>query len=447
MEREKVKAVVDLFAGPGGLAEGFEQAGFRILASVEADVWAAETLRTRRLFRYLSVAGQIETYWQYVRGERSRADLLKSMPETVADGVIHAYISDDTRADILSRIEGMLKKGGYQAVDGMVGGPPCELYSLIGRARYRCMPEKYACDPRLRLFEHYLFFLERLKPRFFVFENVQGILSARLDQQSVLEILMESFARVGYILAEPPDGTVKGYILNSLHYGVPQTRRRLILIGFREDAVFRQPALREIYQHLPRQTQNPITVHDAIADLPALRPGEGNDRYAGAYPSTSGVSAYAIRLRKDSQGVLNHRARTHMDSDLQRYRFFIEMAQRGEKADLETLARLRPDLMPAHRNRSGFLDRFRVQWWDRPSSTITSHLSRDGHAYIHPDIRQLRTITVREAARLQSFPDNYFFEGPRTAQFRQVGNAVPPLMAHEIARAIMQVLYGGGEAD
>ena len=359
---------VDLFAGPGGLGEGFSQAGFDVICSVEKDEWAARTLRTRVMFRILKQLNRISLYWDYVRGNKTLEDIFYLYPEVryeMDSRVLQKTISDGSRAGILKYIEKRLKDSGATNLSALLGGPPCQLYSPIGRARYSSMKDKFYRDSRRRLFEHYIFFLRALQPIIFVFENVYGITSATLKRKKLLEILFEEFDKCGYIIPASDNRFTNRncYILNSLYFGVPQIRKRLILIGYRKD--FQTYGLNEIYKvieqdYLPLENSYPV-VRDAISDLPAVRPGDGNDKWFGPYSDFVKVSKYASVLREESEGVLNHRARMHMKEDLERYKYFIEHSNNGRKADLNVLKKERPDLLPAHRNLDGFLDRFKVQ--------------------------------------------------------------------------------------
>lgn len=442
---------VDLFAGCGGLSEGFIQAGFDVVAEVEMDGWACETLRTRHLYRELHKIRKGRLYNKYLREEISRNDILDSFPQikrSISHRVIQATLGKEGTDEVLQRIEASKRLHGASKIDVLLGGPPCQCYSLVGRARD---PLRMQNDERHYLYKYYLEILEQLKPDFFVYENVPGLFTAKAEGKEIFSRILTDFS-----LLNPPYGVTPpleqiyedpcSYIINSVDFHVPQRRKRLILVGYRKSLEDRHPEVLEIFKKLQRcgsrnSAMGRLTVDDAIGDLPHLKPGDGSNGWAGPYNQNTNLKHYQIKMRRESPGIIHHRARTHMDSDLERYKFFIMHHKNGNgAATLDDLREERPDLIPHHRHLDKFLDRFKVQWWTQPSSTITAHIHKDGHYYIHPDIHQCRSFTVREAARCQSFPDNFKFEGPRTEQFRQVGNAVPPLLAYVVARMIKKEL-------
>jgi len=442
---------IDLFAGCGGLSEGFIQAGFEVIAQIEMDRWACETLKTRHVYHELKRIKKKYLYDKYVKEEISREEILRRfyhINEAISHRVIQATLGKDKNGEILKRIELTMKYHGASKFHVLLGGPPCQPYSLAGRARD---PWRMENDERHFLYKHYLEILESLQPDFFVYENVPGLFTARVRGRRIFEKMLEDFTSLhpSYEIVPPLQQIYiepRNYILDSTHFFIPQRRKRLILIGYKKSLEKKNPEIRNIFANLQKlalrnSKRGSLTVDDAIGDLPPLKPGEGSDGWYGHYPPVSSLKAYQIKMRRGSPGILNHRARIHMRSDLERYKFFIEYHKNGnEAATLETLKTERPDLLPEHKHLDKFLDRFKVQWWTRPSSTITAHICKDGHYYIHPDIHQCRSFTVREAARCQSFPDNFKFEGPRTEQFKQVGNAVPPLLAKVIGRFILKEL-------
>ena len=455
MKKKSKFYAIDLFSGCGGLSEGFIQAGFEVIAQIERDRWACETLRTRHMYYELKRIKKKYLYDRYLKEEISRDEILNRfdyIDEAISHRVIHATLGDDEKEKILKRIELTMKYHRTTKFHVLLGGPPCQPYSLAGRSRD---PFRMENDERHFLYRHYLEILENLQPDFFVYENVPGLFTARVGGRRIFEKILEDFIslRPSYVIIPPLQQIYTdpcNYILDSADFYIPQRRKRLILIGYKKSLEKKNPKIKNIFTELQKlaitnRKKGRLTVDDAIGDLPPLKPGEGNDGWYGYYSSGSNLKAYQIRMRRNSLGILNHKARTHMENDLERYKFFIEYHKDGnESATLDTLKRTRPDLLPAHKHLDKFLDRFKVQWWTHPSSTITAHISKDGHYYIHPDIHQCRSFTVREAARCQSFPDNYKFEGPRTEQFRQVGNAVPPLLARTIARFIhaeLQKIY------
>ncbi len=409
---------IDLFAGVGGLSEGFKKAGFTPIAHVELDKAACYTLKTRVAYHYLKAKKRLPEYIDYLKGFINRDELYRKIPHNVMASVINAEIAYDN-SNTFEQIEGLLNK---KNVDLIIGGPPCQAYSLAGRSRNRGMTN----DNRNYLYVFYGRFLERYKPKVFVFENVMGLLSA--DKGRYITDLIASFKRIGY--------NVDFRILDAKNFGVLQSRKRVILIGW-------QKSLKRFNYPIFKEVKHSFLVGEVFRDLPSLNAGEGFDKNYNYSTSITDYLKFGY-IRNGIDVLTQHVCRPHTAQDKEIYRIAVEHLQDGKRLKYTSL----PLRLKTHKNDRSFFDRFKVVD-DKAafSQTIVAHISRDGHYYIHPDIQQNRSLSVREAARLQSFSDDFYFEGVkegknRTAAFKQIGNAVPPLMATMIAKKIKTLLNG-----
>ncbi len=391
---------IDLFAGCGGLSEGFYREGFKSLAHVEIDHWACETLRTRM------------KYYGY-------KDYEKEVIE-----------HDITSKDILKRIDNAVNG---RSVDIIIGGPPCQAYSTAGRVRDG---KRMATDPRNYLFESYVKILNHYKPIFFVFENVTGLLSAQVNGAPIFPKVLKALGKKYKVIGNP-----EILVHNTADYGVPQLRKRVIIIGVRKD-IDKDPL--QLYQDIIKTHWNPETseeerkgrkrfvdVKKAIGDLPPVEPGCDESTQEHSYPCDN---EFLKRVgKKGVHPLMDHVARSHNDLDRERFQVMI-----NNHWTFGQLRRLMPQY--EHEHARVFDNSYVVQWWDLPSKTILAHIYKDGFQFIHPDEKQRRTFTVREAARIQSFPDDFEFKGSRSEKYKQIGNAVPPLFAEALAKSIRKNL-------
>lgn len=410
MKAEKQHTVIDLFAGAGGLSEGFVQAGFVPIAHVEMDKDACNTLRTRCCFHYLRVNNQLDIYYKYLKGEITRETLYASVPADVTNAVINVEISDKTINDIFDKIK-LLGKG--RKIDMLIGGPPCQAYSLLGRHR-KAMED----DPRTLLYLQYGKFLKEFKPKGFVFENVPGLLSAKKGEH--FQNLQSYFDKLGY--------KVHFKMLNASDYGVLQERRRIIIVGWQKDNDMGYPDIEKI--------ATDAVINDILGDLPLLKAGE--KEMVSSYKKENNSYLRESGIRSDGERfVTQNITRPVNANDAAIYAYSIKLWDskqvRVKYTDL-------PIELRTQKNEDSFLDRFKVVNGKGNAHTVVAHLAKDGHYYIHPSLNVCRSISVREAARMQSFPDNFYFEGSRSAMFKQIGNAVPVLMAKKIAESIKQLL-------
>ena len=409
---------IDLFAGAGGLSEGFTRMGFTPIAHVEMNKDACDTLRTRADFHWLRENGKENIYYNYLKSENRDKDFFwkeNGVPQHVVDSVINKEISKETLSEIFELIDSIL---GDKNVDVVIGGPPCQAYSVAGRAR-----KNMDGDPRNFLYQYYIKFLKKYRPKMFVFENVPGILSAKNGEY--LDKIFEAVRNAGYELSLP---TNSQKFLNSKNFGVLQDRKRVIIVGWRKELALSYPDF-EITE--PKFK----ILKDLFADLPELKNGEGTMN-AVKYKKPTTEYLKQSKIRGEIDFVTQHIARPNNENDLEIYRMAVEEMNQGKRLNYAKL----PERLIRHKNTSSFTNRFQVVNGDGISHTVVAHIAMDGHYYIHPDIKQNRSITIREAARIQSFPDDYFFEGSRTAVFKQIGNAVPPLMAEKIAKKIKEIL-------
>lgn len=461
--------VVDVFAGPGGLNEGFSASGdgtnFSIAASFEMESNAIETLRLRAATRALNCDGLHPAYEELLAGTRNLDSLRTTEAfakelERAAAHVHQIVLGEPERARVQSIIGEAIKPSEPWV---LIGGPPCQAYSLAGRSR-RTHDAAFEDDHKHFLYREYLDILERFRPPVFVMENVKGLLSAGHRGKSMFDLIMSDLSMNGLyeirsLVVPSTDLQPSDFVIRAEEYGVPQRRHRVILLGLRSDvASARWEPLEKV--------DRPVTVRQTLVGLDPVQSAASRSTdpardWAEAYSIAEQLAeAYLARTprsprtdsrmpaelkqwlrRNDPPISLHDQARSHMKSDLMRYGFLARVAEHGQFPRVTELPEV---LLPAHKNVTQknvpFVDRFKVQQWDAPSSTITSHISKDGHYYIHPDPEQMRSLTVREAARLQTFPDDYYFCGNRTAQYHQVGNAVPPLLATKIADTVAKIL-------
>ena len=410
---------LDLFAGAGGLSEGFVRAGYEPVAHVEMDVAACYSLKTRVAYHWLKKHDKLNIYTQYLNDEISRDEFYDEIPESVLNSVLNYEISEETLPAIFSEIDAILDG---EKLDLIVGGPPCQAYSLAGRSRSE---NKMVGDKRNYLYKLYAEFLKHYQPEYFVFENVVGLLSAKDEDGSLhLGNMRKLFKDYGY--------STEFSTLNAADYGVLQNRKRIILIG-------KRGVHEGFYPEIP-VIVNTYKVGELFCDLPSIKAGEGvvtpvaTNPYSGRYLYNSGIKEY------DREPVTFHQARPHTAQDLEIYRIVVET---WNKKNVRISYPDLPERLRTHNNTKCFLDRFKVVAGNLPyTQTVVAHICRDGHYYIHPDIKQNRSLTPREAARIQTFPDNYYFESvtgkpSRTLAYKQIGNAVPVCLAHSVAKALL----------
>ena len=500
--------VIDIFAGPGGLAEGFgslrdsaEESLFDIRSSFEKEPVAHRTLSLRAFYRAFGHPSDVPgAYYDYLRGKISREDLLGNnrfyAQTNRAKEEAHCHELGVTPSEKIDQIITQALKGDQPWV--LIGGPPCQVYSVVGRSRWRRENvEKFENDHRHFLYKEYLRIIQQFQPAIFVMENVRGVLSSTHGGSPIFQRILDDLSNPSPGLRyeirsfnHPSNGEITDpmdFVVKAENHGLPQARHRVMLLGIRED-------MRAVPHQILSLKQS-VTVKEAIYDLPTIRSmiSRGKDSLdswksifdelrdiiektspdksefvqqqltsslAGwSMPPSAGNRFIHATDNKPVQmptelaewlhderlaGYIQHEARSHMKSDLHRYLYAACYARRfnvSPKVD-EFPIGLLPEHVNVHSDLVPFRDRFRVQLENQPASTVVSHISKDGHYYIHYDPAQCRSLTVREAARLQTFPDNYFFEGNRTEQYWQVGNAVPPFLARQVARVVANILHG-----
>lgn len=501
--------VIDLFAGPGGLGEGVSSVTdadgnrpFKIGVSVEKESSAHKTLTTRAFYRKIQNSEEgLASYNEYLSGLISREQLFQRYPEQAENAHKETlYQPKALGADnevIHKRIKELVELHGERP-KVVIGGPPCQAYSLAGRSRNAGIKDyKAENDDRNFLYKEYLKVLSIAQPDVFIMENVRGILSAKVNGKEIFPQILKDLRNPGKItkiaspqykvfslVLEAEDITNPNYkdgrdfLIKSEDYGVPQARHRVILLGVRGDIQGVPGTL------TPRNKKT--TVEQVLEDLPKLRSGLSKRKddtkdwenvvynnaimvkklVKGLFGNLENIDLMPFKKlprsakqpvklpvqmpehlvnwyrRNEPSCVLNHETRGHMESDLLRYSY--SAAYTHLSGGTSPKSRDFPDeLAPAHDNwkTGAHADRFRTQAASKCSTTVTSHISKDGHYFIHYDPKQCRSLTVREAARLQTFPDNYLFEGNRTQQYVQVGNAVPPYLAQQIGQVVIELLY------